>query len=342
MVKVVKGLPAEWGICSRTTLLGTFTRTLSYHDNSIVVGSGYGDIIILDAIVGTKTTLLSGHTGETNCVVFSSDGASLISGSNDMTVKLWDIQTGGVVKTFLGHDSFVLSVSISADCTKIASGSSDFALYLWDIQTGACHHELRQHGAVYYVGFSPTNPQHLISISNSKIVQWNATGHQIRPPHDGSCVAFSLDGAHFISCNEKTVTIYNSSSGVITAIFQTPGSISQCSLSSDNRFVAVAIGNIVQVWDITSPEPQTFVGHTSNVTSLVFSSPITLISSSEDKSVNFWQIRAQLVDSEVVTLESGPLSSVPVRAVTVQAKDDIAITSDSDGMVKIWEISTGL
>ena len=345
MVKVVKGLPAEWGICSRTTLLGSFTRTLSYHDNRIVVGSECGDIIILDAITGTQTTLLSGHTGETNCVVFSSDGASLISGSDDSTVKLWDIQTGGIVKSFSGHNSLVWSVSISADCTKIASGSSDCTICLWDIQTGACCHIIEQENYVYHVEFSPTNPEHLISVSASRVWQWNTSGHQIKPPHDGSCVAFSLDGAHFASCNEKTVTIYSSSSGAITAIFQTLGSISQCSLSSDNRLVAIAIGIITQVWNIASSEPQlikTFIGHTNNITSLLFTSPTTVISTAHDNLVKFWQVGAQSTDLAMVNAESEPLSSAPVRAVTLQAKDDIAITGDSDGMVKTWEISTGL
>jgi WD40 repeat protein len=58
-----------------------------------------------------------------NCVEFSSDGTSLVSGSDDNTVKLWDIQTGGVVRTFYGHTGRVWCVSISADCIKIVSGS---------------------------------------------------------------------------------------------------------------------------------------------------------------------------------------------------------------------------
>jgi hypothetical protein len=47
MVKAVKGLLAGWGKCSRTVLLDDYTRTLSYHNNTIAIGSMCGDIIIL-------------------------------------------------------------------------------------------------------------------------------------------------------------------------------------------------------------------------------------------------------------------------------------------------------
>ena len=140
MVKVVKGLSDGWGVCSRTILLETLTQTLSYHNNSIVVGSWSGDIFILNAITGSQSAVLSGHTDVVNCVVFSSDGTSLVSGSHDMTVKLWDVQTGGVAKTFFGHTSLVWSVSISADFTTIASGSGSNTICLWNTSSAWLRH----------------------------------------------------------------------------------------------------------------------------------------------------------------------------------------------------------
>ena len=82
-VKVVKGLPAGWGMCSRTVFLDNYTLTLSYWNNTVAVGSYFGDIIILDTITGSQIAVLSEHTMEVRCVTFSSDGTSLVSGSSD-------------------------------------------------------------------------------------------------------------------------------------------------------------------------------------------------------------------------------------------------------------------
>ena len=98
---MVKGLPAEWGICFHIVLLSSFTRTLSYWNNTVAVGSESGKIITLDAITGSQTAVLSGHTSEVTCLTFSSDGTSLVSGGDDCTVKLWDVLRFQTSKPFV-------------------------------------------------------------------------------------------------------------------------------------------------------------------------------------------------------------------------------------------------
>jgi len=118
-----------------------------------------------------------------------------------------------------------------------------------------------------------------------------------------------------------------------------------CCFSPDGRLIAVAIGNTAYVWDITSSNPhlvETFIGHTHSIASLAFSSPTTLISASVDRSVKFWQIGAPSMDPAMIDPKSAPLTSAPIKSITLQAEDGITITSDSDGIVKTWDISTGL
>ena len=345
MVKVVKGVPAGWGVCSRATLLGSYTGSLSGHDNSVVVGSECGDIIIQNTITGSQSAVLSGHTNQVNSVVVSSDGTLLVSGSYDMTVKLWDVQTGGAIKTFYGHTKCIWSVSISASCTTIASGSAEQTAHLWNIQTGECFHTIQQESSVCCIIFSPKDPQHLTSVSNMKIWQWDGSGCQTRPLFDGSNVAFSSDGTQFVSCYKNTITINNSSSGGIIPKFQVASDVHRCSFSPDNKLVAVAADKITYCWDITTSKPQlveTFVGHTDDITSLMFSSPTTLISASVDSSVKFWQIGAQSTDLPRFDLKPTSSHSTPILSVSVQSKEGIAFTSDSDGVVKTWDISTGV
>jgi WD40 repeat protein len=199
---------------------------------------------------------------------------------------------------------------------------------------------------VYHVRFSPIDPQHIISISDGKIWQWDVNGHQIPPTYDGTHIAFSPDHTQFALCNGKVVTVQNSDSRAIVVEFHmTSGDAKHCCFSPDGRLVAAAAGKTAYVWDITSPDPhpiETFVGHTNDITSLVFSSPSSLISASDDNSLKFWKISTLSADPVTADQQSTPLTSPSIQSVSLQARAGIAISSDEDGVVKTWDLSTGL
>ena len=343
-VKVITGLQTNWGICSRTVSVYDNPQALVCWKDLIAVGLWSGEIIILDAITGIHASVLSGHVGWVKSVAFSFDGASLVSGSFDNTIKLWDIQTGGVAKTFYGHTDFVWSVSISPDYTMIASGSLDYTIRLWDAQTGGCCCVIDGHSdSINSVSFSPTNSQLLISASDDDTVQqWDINGHQIGPTYRGNHAVFSPDGACFVSWRweEKVVIVWDSGSGEAVAELQSPSNgIECCCFSPDGKFVAGGIGHTVYIWDITNSNLcpiKTLTGHTRDITSLTFSS--SLISSSLDKSIKFWQTCALVATNS----ESTQLASAEIESVSLQATNGIAISSDSAGVVKTWDILTGI
>ena len=343
-VQVVKGLPAEWGACSRVVSLHSIPYSFACWNNTIAVGSDL-NIIILNIITGSQTAVLSGHTDCVPSVTYSLDGVSLVSGSHDKTIKLWDVQTGGVIKTFYGHTWGVTSVSISADCTMIASGSWDGTIHLWNIQTGECHCIIWQGQEVKYVSFHHIGPQHLLSVCNGRIWQWDINGHQAgpTPTYDGYYVSFSQDGAQSLSYKGETVTVQNSSSGVVVAEFQISIPISWFCLSPDGRLVAVVSHNTTYIFDIANSGTHLIeaIVDTEPAYLLAFFSSSLLVLGFLHGYIKFYQISAP---SGLATTHPKPTfpASHEIRSMTLQAKDGIVITGDLNGVVKTWDIFTGL
>ena len=342
-VKMVVG-PTGWGTCIRTVLCPCFVHALAHWKNTIVAGSSDGNINILDAFTGSQIATLSGHTKGVRSLAFSSDGAFLVSGSDDRTTKLWDVQTGGVIKTLYGHTKMVLSVSISADNIIVASGSFDKTICLWNTETGGCFIIEGHKDPINTVSFSPTDPQLLLSLSgNSTIQQWNINGHKIGLPIAGRHVSFSPDGTQFISCNETTFTIHNTDSRAAVAEYYLETDVDYCHFSPDGRYIAVVASSTIYLWGTTGSEPnliQVLIGHTDDISSLIFSSSLTLVSASWDKSVKFWQIGSSSVVQDVFHSELTPLNSAPIRFVSIQAK--LAFSINPEGVVRVWNILTGL
>jgi len=79
---------------------------------------------------------LQGHTSWVWSVAFSPDVNMIASGSEDVTIKLWDINRGECQRTLRGHNGTVYSVVFHPTEPIIASGSHDGVIMLWNWHTG--------------------------------------------------------------------------------------------------------------------------------------------------------------------------------------------------------------
>ena len=68
-------------------------------------------------------------------VAITPDSKTVAIGSEDKTVKLFDLASGELIRTRAGHKGAVYGVVITPDQKKIVSGSWDHDARVWDLET---------------------------------------------------------------------------------------------------------------------------------------------------------------------------------------------------------------
>ena len=100
-------------------------------------------------MVATPESTLTGHRSCVNGVAVFPDCSRIVSGSDDMSVKVWDANTGLELFELTGYSNSVICVAVFSDCSRIVTGSFDNSVKVWDAKTGLELFELTGHS--YYV-----------------------------------------------------------------------------------------------------------------------------------------------------------------------------------------------
>jgi WD40 repeat protein len=123
---------------------------------------------------------LAGHTGPVRSVAVTPDGAGIVSGGHDGTVRVWDLATGAPLgEPLTGHTGPVYCVAVTPDGTRIVSGGGDRTVRVWDLATGGPLGEpLTGHsGLVSSVAVTPDGTRIVSGSHDGTVRAWDlATG----------------------------------------------------------------------------------------------------------------------------------------------------------------------
>lgn len=107
----------------------------------IAVGQGSGVISVYKSGKGNLLRELKGHQKATKCVIFS-DEFHILSGSEDGTVKEWDLGSASVLREWDHGSSAITCVTLGQEANYFATGTSDGVLRLWDRRASTPTHTL--------------------------------------------------------------------------------------------------------------------------------------------------------------------------------------------------------
>jgi WD40 domain-containing protein/TIR domain-containing protein len=244
-----------------------------------------------------------GHSYEVNSVVFSRDGRTALSGSNDQTLKLWEVATGKELHTFTGHQNFVWSVAFSPDGRTALSSSYDKTLKLWEVATGKELRTFTRHlKSISSVAFSPDGLTALSGSEDQTLKLWEvATGKELRTftAHHGpvQSVAFSPDGRTALSGGgDQAPKLWEVATGRHVVNFgKHSGFVSSVAFSPDGRTaLSSSWDGTLKLWEVgTGKELRTFKGQSSSVRSVAFAPDGRTALSGGFESIKLWDLTAR-------------------------------------------------
>jgi WD40 repeat protein/ABC-type dipeptide/oligopeptide/nickel transport system ATPase subunit len=281
---------------------------------------------------------LEGHSNWVMSITFSPDGKIIASGSDDKTIKLWNL-SGKELCILKGHIYGVKSIAFSPDGKTIASGSYDKTIKLWNL-AGKELCTLKGHSyGVKSIAFSPDGKTIASGSYDKTIKLWNLTGKNLCTLKGHSnrvmSIAFSPDGKIIASgSDDKTIKLWNLSGKELCTLKGHSYGVKSIAFSPDGKIIASgSYDNTIKLWNLDGKELNTLMGHRYGVLSVAFSPDgKTIASGSYDKMIKLWSIDGK----ELQTIVG---HSNWVLSVTFSPDGKMLSSGSSDNTIKLWNLN---
>lgn len=248
--------------------------------------------------------ILAGHRKPVRCVAATLDGHRAISGSDDMTLRVWDLDAGKCIAALPGHTGAIRGVALSSDGNWAVSCSDDQTVRVWNLESWECSAILKGH--------------------NGKV----------------TCVAVTEDGRRAVSGSEDTaVRIWDLESGQCTTTLQGHlEAVSDVAITSNGlRIISASQDRTLRVWDLPAAQCTAIIeSHTGGVNAVAITADGFLaVSGSEDGTVGVWDLLSKQC---IGTLEG---HTDRVEGVALVPDGRRAVSGSADHTARVWDLDVG-
>ena len=100
-------------------------------EGETVVSTGSGKMRVWNVSTSGLRSEIPVHRGWIRMLVFSPDGAMLLTGCGNGTIEMWETNTYTRKSTIKPHTGQIQEIKFSADGRTLATGSMDGTILLW-------------------------------------------------------------------------------------------------------------------------------------------------------------------------------------------------------------------
>jgi len=240
-----------------------------------------------------EIVLQLGHTAPVTSVIYSPDGKYVVSGSEDHTIKITEINSLAILKTLKGHGGIITAMAYSPGGKYIASASLDRTIRIWDMKSFTCVKVIE--GQPYWISsliFSPDG-NYIASVS----VEEESDFIKIWDINTGNCfkklqaysdkvtsLSYSPDGKSLVSASgDKNITLWNLEEDT-GKFFKFDSIISLVTYLPCGNKIAFISEDKLKIWDMKKREiSQVIETGLLNISSLVCSPDGNFIALASDK-----------------------------------------------------------
>jgi eukaryotic-like serine/threonine-protein kinase len=286
------------------------------------------------------------HDATVDCVAFSPDGKTVLTGSSDSTARLWNAATGRPLGIPMTHQSAVQAVAFCPDGKTVLTGSLDKTARLWDATTGRpLGIPMIHQDSVSAVAFSWDGKTVLTGSGKITTGRWDATsGQPLGPPitYPGivQAMAFSPDGKTVVTGNiDETARLWDTATGRPLGLpMNHQAIVDAVAFSPDGKTVLTgSLDKTARMWDATTGRPLGLpMNHPDRVHAVAFSPDSkTVLTASVDKTARLWDaMTGQPIGLPMIHQDW-------IRTMAFSPDSTTVLTGSDDKAARLWDAATG-